>query len=38
MLLVLARALAPNEFGILAIAALTYNVLSAVNQLGVATR
>jgi O-antigen/teichoic acid export membrane protein len=36
MLLVLARALAPNEFGILAIAALTYNVLSAVNQLGVA--
>ena len=27
MLLVLARALAPNEFGILAVAALTYNVL-----------
>ena len=34
-LLVLARALAPSEFGILAIAALTYNVLQAVNQLGV---
>jgi O-antigen/teichoic acid export membrane protein/SAM-dependent methyltransferase len=35
MLLVLARALAPSQFGILAIAALTYNVLQAVNQLGV---
>ncbi len=35
MLLVLARALAPSQFGILAIAALTYNVLLAVNQLGV---
>jgi O-antigen/teichoic acid export membrane protein len=35
-LLVLAKALAPSEFGILAIAALTYNVVSAVNQLGVA--
>jgi len=35
MLLVLAKALAPSEFGILAIASLTYNVLSAVNQLGV---
>lgn len=36
VLLVLARALAPSEFGILAIAALTYNVLQAVNELGVA--
>jgi O-antigen/teichoic acid export membrane protein len=36
VLLVLAKALAPSEFGILAIAALTYNVLSAINQLGVA--
>jgi O-antigen/teichoic acid export membrane protein/O-antigen ligase len=35
MLLVLARALAPAQFGILAIAALTYNVLAALNQLGV---
>jgi O-antigen/teichoic acid export membrane protein len=35
VLLVLARALAPSEFGILAIAALTYNVLQAVNQLGI---
>jgi O-antigen/teichoic acid export membrane protein/SAM-dependent methyltransferase len=35
VLLVLAQALAPSEFGILAIAALTYNVLQAVNQLGV---
>jgi len=35
MLLVLARALAPSQFGILAIAALTYNVLQAVNQLGI---
>jgi PST family polysaccharide transporter len=35
VLLVLARALAPAEFGILAIAALTYNVLIALNQLGV---
>jgi O-antigen/teichoic acid export membrane protein len=36
VLLVLARALAPSKFGILAIAALTYNILSAVNELGVA--
>jgi O-antigen/teichoic acid export membrane protein/SAM-dependent methyltransferase len=36
MLLVLARALAPAEFGILAVAALTYNVLTALTQLGVA--
>jgi O-antigen/teichoic acid export membrane protein len=36
MLLVLAKALVPSEFGILAVASLTYNVLSAVNQLGVA--
>lgn len=35
VLLVLAKALAPSEFGILAIAALTYNVLSAFTQLGV---
>jgi O-antigen/teichoic acid export membrane protein/SAM-dependent methyltransferase len=35
VLLVLARALAPSEFGILAIAALTYNVLQAVNTLGI---
>ena len=34
-LLVLARVLVPSQFGILAIAALTYNVLSAVNELGV---
>jgi O-antigen/teichoic acid export membrane protein len=34
-LLVLAKALRPAEFGILAIAALTYNVLLALNQLGV---
>jgi O-antigen/teichoic acid export membrane protein len=33
---VLAKALAPAEFGILAIAALTYNILSAVNELGMA--
>ena len=36
VLLVLAKALAPAEFGILAIAALTYNILSAINELGVA--
>jgi len=35
-LLVLAKALAPSQFGILAIAALTYNVLQAINELGVA--
>jgi O-antigen/teichoic acid export membrane protein len=35
VLLVLARALTPSEFGILAVAALTYNVLIALNQLGV---
>jgi O-antigen/teichoic acid export membrane protein/SAM-dependent methyltransferase len=35
VLLVLARALAPSKFGILAIAALTYNILSALNELGV---
>jgi PST family polysaccharide transporter len=35
VLLVLARALAPSQFGILAIAALTYNVLVALNQLGI---
>ena len=32
----LAKALAPAEFGILAIAALTYNILSAINELGMA--
>lgn len=36
MLLVLARVLAPSQFGILAVAALTYNVLMALNHLGVA--
>ena len=36
VLLVLARALTPAQFGILAIAALTYNVLQALNQMGVA--
>ena len=36
VLLVLAKALAPGEFGILAIAALTYNILSAINELGMA--
>jgi O-antigen/teichoic acid export membrane protein len=36
VLLVLARVLAPSQFGILAIAALTYNILAAVNELGVA--
>jgi O-antigen/teichoic acid export membrane protein/SAM-dependent methyltransferase len=36
MLLVLATALAPSQFGILAVAALTYNVLQAVSQMGVA--
>ena len=36
MLLVLARALVPSEFGILAVASLTYNVLIALNHLGVA--
>ena len=36
MLLVLARALVPSEFGILSVAALTYNVLLALNHLGVA--
>lgn len=36
MLLVLARALVPAEFGILAVAALTYNALMALNQLGIA--
>jgi O-antigen/teichoic acid export membrane protein len=35
-LLVLARALRPAEFGILAIAALTYNALTALNHMGVA--
>jgi len=35
VLLVLARALMPSEFGILAVAALTYNVLLVLNQLGV---
>jgi O-antigen/teichoic acid export membrane protein len=33
---VLAKALAPAEFGILAIAALTYNISSAINELGMA--
>jgi O-antigen/teichoic acid export membrane protein/SAM-dependent methyltransferase len=33
---VLAKALAPAEFGILAIAALTYNILTAINELGMA--
>jgi O-antigen/teichoic acid export membrane protein/SAM-dependent methyltransferase len=36
VLLVLAKALAPAEFGILAIASLTYNILSSINELGVA--
>jgi O-antigen/teichoic acid export membrane protein len=36
VLLVLARALVPSQFGILAIAALTYNILQAVSELGVA--
>lgn len=35
VLLVLARVLTPSEFGILAVAALTYNSLLALNQLGV---
>jgi O-antigen/teichoic acid export membrane protein len=35
VLLVLAKALTPAEFGILAIAALTYNLLSALTHLGV---
>ena len=35
VLLVLARALAPSEFGILAVAALTYNVLLVVTHLGI---
>ncbi len=35
VLLVLAKVLAPAEFGVLAIAALTYNVLMALNQLGI---
>ena len=34
VLLVLARVLVPSEFAILAVAALTYNVLIALNQLG----
>jgi PST family polysaccharide transporter len=34
VLLVLAKVLAPSEFGILAIAALTYNLLSAINEMG----
>lgn len=36
MLLVLAKVLEPAEFGILAIAALAYNILSAINELGTA--
>ena len=36
VLLVLAKALAPAQFGILAIAALTYNILTAINELGMA--
>ena len=35
VLLVLAKVLTPSEFGVLAIAALTYNVLLALNQLGI---
>lgn len=35
LLVVLARFLAPSEFGILAIAALTYNILQAINSLGI---
>jgi O-antigen/teichoic acid export membrane protein len=35
MLLVLARVLAPSEFGILSVAALTYNVITTLNHLGV---
>ena len=35
VLLVLARALTPADFGVLAVAALTYNVLLALNHLGV---
>jgi O-antigen/teichoic acid export membrane protein len=36
VLLVLAKALAPAEFGILAIAALTLNLLSSINEMGMA--
>jgi O-antigen/teichoic acid export membrane protein len=36
VLLVLAKALTPSEFGVLAVAALAYNVLLALNHLGVA--
>jgi O-antigen/teichoic acid export membrane protein len=36
MLLVLARALVPSQFAIVAVAALIYNVLTALNHLGVA--
>lgn len=36
MLLVLARSLVPSEFGVLAMASLTYNMLMALNHLGVA--
>ena len=35
VLLVLAKVLAPSEFGVLAVASLTYNVLLALNQLGI---
>jgi O-antigen/teichoic acid export membrane protein/O-antigen ligase len=35
VLLVLAKALTPSQFGVLAVAALTYNVLLALNHLGV---
>ncbi len=35
VLLVLAKVLTPSQFGILAIAALTYNILLAFNELGV---
>jgi O-antigen/teichoic acid export membrane protein len=36
VLLVLARVLVPSQFGLLAIAALTYNILQAVSEFGVA--
>lgn len=35
VLLVLAKVLRPSEFGVLAVAALTYSVLTALNQMGV---
>ncbi|HLG92465.1 MAG TPA: oligosaccharide flippase family protein, partial [Acidimicrobiales bacterium] len=35
-LLVLARLLAPSQLGVLALAAMAYNVLAAINSMGVA--